>query len=53
MRPVRRRSSYRRRVQDGLKYREPDRTAEKERGFIRQLARLAGMLLFHSFFNGK
>ena len=53
VRPVRHRSTYRRRVQEGLKYKEPDRTAERERGFLKQLARLAGMLLFHSFFNRK
>lgn len=53
MRSVRHRSTYRRRVQEGLKYKEPDRTAERERGFLKQLARLAGMLLFHSFFNRK
>jgi hypothetical protein len=53
VRPVRHRNTYRRRVQEGLKYKEPDRTAERERGFLKQLARLAGMLLFSSIFNRK
>jgi hypothetical protein len=47
------RKTYTRRVQEGLKYRPPDRTAERERGFFKQLARLAGMLLFNSIFNRK
>lgn len=53
MGPVRFRMSYRRKVQEGLKYKEPDRTVEKQKGFLRQLGKLCGMLVFHSFFNKK